>query len=508
MLGEASGDEQHLDVLIVGAGLSGIDAACRLRERHPARSVAILEARDAIGGTWDLFRYPGVRSDSDMHTLGFPFRPWADRRVIADGDRIRDYIVETARVRGIDRRIRFGHRVVSASWSTADARWTVEVERTHGGGTVTLTCGFLYLCPGYYRYDHGHEPAFPDVGRFRGPVVHPQHWPDDLDVAGRRVTVVGSGATAVTLVPALAERGAHVTMLQRSPGYVLSVPSTDPVADALRRRLPSTLAAHLVRAKNLGVATLLYQLSQRLPDRTRGWLQGFAAARLPEGFDVATHFSPDYDPWDQRLCLVPDGDLFRELREGRADIVTGHIATFTPDGLELTDGRMVDADVVVTATGLELQVAGGVTLHVDGRAVDPAATVTYKGVMLTGVPNLALALGYVNASWTLKVDLTSRWVCRLLAHMDRHGHRIAVARPPDDQRREPLIPLSSGYIRRSLHQLPQQGPRSPWRMHQNYLRDLVELRLRPVADHLAFPPTRSPERRVPTAASSDSDTAA
>ena len=501
---------EHVDVLIVGAGLSGIDAASRLRERHPGRRVAVLEARDAIGGTWDLFRYPGVRSDSDMHTLGFPFRPWTGRRVIADGDAIREYIVETARAGGIDRLIRLGHRVRSASWSTGDARWTVEAERTDTDETVTLTCGFLYLCPGYYRYDHGYEPEFPGIERFDGPVIHPQHWPVDVDLAGRRVVVIGSGATAVTLVPALTRLGARVTMLQRSPSYVLSVPSTDLVADALRRRLPPRLAARLVRAKNVGVATLLYQLSRRAPDRMRRWLRDFAAARLPEDFDVATHFSPAYDPWDQRLCLVPDGDLFRELREGRADIVTGHIATFTEHGIELTDCRNVDADVIITATGLSVLVAGGIALRVDGRDVDPAQEVTYKGAMITGVPNMAIALGYVNASWTLKVDLISRWVCRLLTHMDRRGHRIAVPLPPDDPRRVPLIPLSSGYIRRGLHELPRQGPRSPWRMHQDYLRDLLLLRWGPVADHLAFPPatpSRPAASTVPAAVSSDSDTA-
>ncbi len=468
---------EHVDVLIVGAGLSGIGAACRLRLDRPGTSVAVLESRDAIGGTWDLFRYPGVRSDSDMFTLGYAFRPWTAPKAIADGATIRRYIRDTARKHGVDALIRFGHRVEAAAWSTAAARWTVT---TTAG--ATLTCSFLYLCTGYYRYDEGYTPALPGLAAFEGPVVHPQHWPADLDVTGRRVVVIGSGATAVTLVPTLARDAAHVTMLQRSPSYVLSVPARDRLADALRRRLPPRLAYRIVRWKNTRIGGLSYRLSRRAPRLMRALLRRGARARLPAGYAVDTHFAPRYDPWDQRLCLAPDGDLFAAIASGRASVVTDTIAGFAPGAVRLGSGGSLPADVVVTATGLNLLALGGIRLTVDGAEVDVPRTVAYKGMMLSGVPNLALALGYTNASWTLKADLVAEYVVRLLDHLDSTGRRIATPVAPPDGPREPLIDLHSGYVLRSLDQLPRQGARAPWRLHQNYPRDVRLLRHGPVAD--------------------------
>jgi monooxygenase len=467
---------EHVDVLIVGAGLSGIGAACHLRRECPGTTFAILESRDAIGGTWDLFRYPGVRSDSDMFTLGYLFRPWTDAKAIADGATIRRYIQDTAREYRVHEAIRFHHRVVAADWSSAEARWTVTAERSDTGETVRLTCRWLSACSGYYRYDEGFRPRFPGEERFRGTVVHPQHWPEDLDYAGQRVVVIGSGATAVTLVPSLAERAAHVTMVQRTPSYVVSLPGRDPLAQRLRRRLSPERVFRVVRWKNVLISTLIYQLSRRRPEVMKALVRKGMVRQLPSGYDVAAHFTPPYEPWDQRLCLVPDGDLFTALSSDRAEIVTDRIATFTEDGIELASGRTVAADVVVTATGLNLLPIGGMRLSVDGTPVDLARTVAYKGMMLSGVPNFDMVIGYTNASWTLKADLVNSYVCRLLRHLDAHGYVSATPVAPADGGTSPLLDLSSGYVRRSLAQLPRQGTRPPWRLHQNYFRDLRIMR--------------------------------
>ncbi|MCW2951458.1 MAG: flavin-binding family monooxygenase [Conexibacter sp.] len=468
---------EHLDVLIVGAGLSGIGAARHLQDDCPGKSFAILEGRGASGGTWDLFRYPGIRSDSDMFTLGYAFRPWEEAKAIADGPTILRYIRDTAREHGIDRRIRFGHRVLRAAWSSTEARWTVEVERTDSGETLELTCGFLFGNTGYYRYDEGYTPDFEGTDRFAGQIVHPQHWPEDLDCTGKRVVVIGSGATAVTLLPALAERAAHVTMLQRSPSYVLSLPARDPVADLLRRALPARVAYPIVRWKNVLLSTLVFQLSRRAPRLMKALIRKGVEKQLPPGYDVDTHFAPRYDPWDQRLCLVPDGDLFTAIRSGRASVVTDRIETFTERGLRLASGAELEAEVVVTATGLNLLVLGGMKIAVDGREIDLSETVGYKGMMFSGVPNLAVTLGYTNASWTLKGDLVSDYVCRLLNHMDARGYRQCTPRAPDPSLpTQPFIDLASGYVLRSLDALPKQGVATPWRLHQNYLRDVVMLK--------------------------------
>jgi len=472
---------EHVDVLIIGAGLSGIGAAHHIQSAFPDRSYAILEARDTIGGTWDLFRYPGVRSDSDMHTLGYRFRPWTQAKAIADGPAILRYIRDTAADAGIDKRIRFGHKVTGAQWSTVDARWTVHA--VHDGAAVTLTAGFLYACTGYYRYDTGHEPEFVGIERFQGTVVHPQRWPEDLDHTGKRVVVIGSGATAVTLVPALADRAAHVTMLQRSPTYVLSVPAEDPVANGLRRMLGARRAYPIVRWKNITISTLLYQLSRRRPRMVRSLLRRAAIRQLPDGYAVDTHFQPRYQPWDQRLCLVPDGDLFTAISAGRASIVTDRIARFTGTGLRLESGAHLDADIVVTATGLRLLAIGGIELAVDGRPVSLPQTMAYKGMMLSGVPNFAFTIGYTNASWTLKADLVSGYVVRLLRYLDAHGYDQCVPTNDDPTvASRPLLDFQAGYVLRSLDELPKAGSRKPWRLGMSYAHDLVKLRYGAIED--------------------------
>jgi len=468
---------QHLDVLIVGAGLSGIGAAWHLQDGHPGKSYAILEARGDLGGTWDLFRYPGVRSDSDMHTLGYRFRPWTRSKTITDGASILDYVRQTARDHGIDRKIRFHHRVIRAEWSTPESRWTVEAERSDTGETVRLTCDFLWTCSGYYRYDEGYTPEFPSAERFAGRIVHPQHWPDDLDYAGKRVVVIGSGATAVTLVPAMAERAAKVTMLQRSPTYIASLPAEDPVAKVLRRVLPNRAVYSIVRWKNVLLQTVVYQVSRRRPEALKRLIRRGVERALPPGYDVDTHFTPRYDPWDQRLCLVPDGDLFEAISAGRADVVTDRIESFTEGGIRLESGAELEADVIVSATGLNLLFLGGIELTVDGREVDVPAAMTYKGMMLSGVPNFAFTIGYTNASWTLKADLTSEYVCRLLAHMEAHGHRQCLPAVTDSSVvEEPLLEFTSGYVLRSIHRFPKQGSKEPWRLRQNYVFDIRTIR--------------------------------
>ena len=486
---------EHVDVLVVGAGLSGIGAACHLRIECPDRTFAVLESRDAIGGTWDLFRYPGIRSDSDMFTLGYSFRPWTDPKAIADGDAIRTYVQQTAAEYGVAGKVRFHHKVVRAEWSTQDAVWTVEAERTDTGETVTLTCSFLSVCSGYYRYDEGYTPHFDGTERFTGRVVHPQHWPDDLDYEGKRVVVIGSGATAVTLVPAMADRAAHVTMLQRSPSYVTALPARDPLADVARRRLPSRVVYPMVRWKNVLISIASFQLSRRRPALMKALLRKGAQRHLPAGYDVDTHFAPTYDPWDQRLCIVPDGDLFKAIRRGRASIVTDRIETFTEKGLRLASGEELEADVIVTATGLNLLAIGGMTLAVDGRQVELSETLAYKGMMLSGVPNFSLTLGYTNASWTLKADLVAHYVCRLLNHMDEHGFDVVEPVMPelvDHDELEPIVDLKSGYVLRSVGVLPKQGPAAPWRLFQNYIRDVRLMRRGPLDDEVRF--SRSPRK--------------
>jgi monooxygenase len=467
----SSSAAEHTDVLIVGAGLSGIGAACHLQTDLPDVSYAIVEARAASGGTWDLFRFPGVRSDSDMFTLGFPFRPWLQGKAIAGGADILAYLRETAAEYGIDSKISYQAKVISADWSAASARWTVTVQDTRTGATSERTCGFLYLCSGYYSYDRGYTPDWPGLDTFGGTLVHPQEWPDDLDLAGQRVVLIGSGATAATILPAIGGTAASVTMLQRSPSYVMSMPNTDPVADLLRKLLPARAAYRAIRWKNARTATLIYELCRKYPDRARGVLQKGAARQLPDGYDVGTHFTPAYQPWDQRMCLVPDGDFFAAIKSGQASVVTDHIQEFNQAGIALRSGAQLDADVIITATGLNLLPLGGIGISLDGEPVAVPERVAYQGMMLEGVPNLAFAIGYTNASWTLKVDLVAGYVVRVLRQMQSGGYAVVTPQVTGSMAKSPFIDMSSGYFARSRATLPLQGDRAPWRLRQHYFKD-------------------------------------
>lgn len=473
--------QEHLDVLVVGAGLSGIAAAYYLQTRCPRKTFAILEGRDAIGGTWDLFRYPGVRSDSDMFTLGYKFHPWKDPKAIADGPSILSYIRETAAEYGIDRKIRFGHRVCGASWSSEQAMWTVEVQ--HEGKITQLTCNFLFMCTGYYDYDAGYLPDWDGMETFKGHIIHPQKWQHDVDYTDKRVVVIGSGATAVTLVPAMAEKAAHVTMLQRSPTYVVSMPAHDNVAGFLRRVLPGRMAYSIARWKSILMTMYFYYFSRWFPETVKRMIVRMVQQELGTDYDVEKHFTPDYNPWDQRLCLVPDSDLFKSIKSGKASVVTDHIETFTETGIRLRSGEELEADIVVTATGLVLTLMKGVQLVVDGEPVDFSKTLSYKGMMYSDIPNLASAFGYTNASWTLKCELTAEYVCRLLNYMDEHGYVQCTPRRQDAKiTAVPVVNFTSGYVQRAIDSLPHQGSKRPWKLYQNYILDLFSLKLGSVKD--------------------------
>lgn len=477
---------EYFDVVIVGAGLSGVGAACHLQDKCPGKRYAILEGREALGGTWDLFRYPGIRSDSDMHTLGYNFKPWLDSRAIADGPAILEYVRETAAEHGVDKHIRYRHRVVRASWSGDRALWDIEAVRTDTNETVHLQCNFILMCAGYYRYDKGYTPAFEGRDRFAGDIIHPQHWPQDLDYRGKRVVIIGSGATAMTLIPEMAKEAGHVVMLQRSPTYVISQPDTDIVANALRRVLPPKIAYAITRWKNIGIQQWLYGQTRKRPERVKRLLLRWVRKELGEDYDVERHFTPTYNPWDQRLCLVPNSDLFVAIRSGKASVVTDTIDTFTEKGILLESGTELEADIIVTATGLDLLVLGGVQFVVDGEAVDFADRFTYKGIMSSDVPNLISTFGYINASWTLRADLTAEFLCRVLNHMDATGTRQCTPRlraeDRDMQKRPWIVGFSSGYIQRVLGRLPKQGDHLPWTNPQNYRRDKKMFREGPVED--------------------------
>jgi cation diffusion facilitator CzcD-associated flavoprotein CzcO len=473
-------EPEHFDVLVVGAGLSGVAAGYHLQDKCPGKSYVILESRDAIGGTWDLFRYPGIRSDSDMYTLGFNFRPWRNAKAIADGPSILEYVRDTARENGIDRKVRFHHRVTRAEWSSRNARWTVEAQ--HSDEILHFSCNFLFMCSGYYDYANGYKPEFPDAGSFAGKLIHPQHWPENLDYEGKRVVVIGSGATAVTLAPAMAEKAAHVMMLQRSPTYMVSRPSEDALANSLRQKLPPMLAYQLTRWKNVLLGMWFFRLARRKPEKVKAGIINLVSKQLGPDYDVGTHFTPRYNPWDQRLCLVPDGDLFREINAGRMSIVTDHVERFTLRGIKLKSGQELAADIIVTATGLQMKLFSGLNVSVDGAPTDLAKTMSYKGMMFSGVPNFAGAFGYTNASWTLKADLTCEYVCRLLRYMDRHGYRRCMPQRDPSVTEVPWLNFTSGYVQRAINQLPRQGSKKPWKLYQNYARDLMALRFGSVKD--------------------------
>lgn len=474
---------EHYDVLIVGAGLSGIGAGHHLQDKCPNRSYVILEGREAIGGTWDLFRYPGIRSDSDMYTLGYSFKPWKAAKSIADGPSILSYINETATEDGIDQHVRFNHRVKRASWSSDDARWTVEAEVGPDKTLARFTCNFLFNCTGYYNYDEGYTPDFEGMDDFNGQIIHPQKWPEDLDYSDKKVVVIGSGATAVTLVPSMADKAAHVTMLQRSPTYVMSLPYKDVIGNALRRILPGKLAYALTRWKNVLLTIYFYQMCRRRPEMVKKWLRKQLRKALGPDYDLDTHFKPSYNPWDQRLCFVPDGDMFETIRNGKASIVTDHIDRFTRTGIQLKSGQQLEADIIVTATGLNLLALGGMELSVDGQSIKLPETMGYKGMMISDVPNFAIALGYTNASWTLKCDLTCEYVCRLLNYMDARGLDQCTPRINDSSIEPvPFIDLKSGYVERSIDNFPKQGSKAPWKLYQNYAFDIMSLKFGKLED--------------------------
>ena len=477
---------EHYDVVIVGAGLSGVGAAVHLHLKCPSKSYVVLEGRPSIGGTWDLFRYPGVRSDSDMHTLGYSFKPWRDAKAIADGPSILRYVKEAAAEYGVDEHIRYQHLATKASWSSEDATWTVEAKRTASGDTVRFTCNFLFMCAGYYSYRQGHTPEFAGGERFKGTIIHPQQWPEDLDFTGKNVVVIGSGATAMTLVPAMAKDVAHIVMLQRSPTYVVSRPDKDVIANFLRKILPDHWAYAMTRWKNVALQQFMYRRTRTQPEKVKQRLLDMVRKELGPEYDVATHFTPSYNPWDQRLCLVPNSDLFAAIRSGKASIVTDRIERFTERGIALASGQHLDADIIVTATGLNLVVLGEMQFSVDGEPVDFARTWTYKGMMYSGVPNLVCTFGYINASWTLRADLTSEYVCRLINRMDETGTRqvtpILRANDTDMPVRPWIDQFSSGYMQRMMHRFPKQGDREPWINPQDYTRDKKMIRLAPLED--------------------------
>ena len=487
---------EQVDTLIVGAGLSGIGSAVHLRQGLPQQSVLILEARERLGGTWDLFRYPGIRSDSDMHTLGYSFKPWTGAKAIADGPSILRYVQETAQEFGVLPLIRFGHQVLSANWDSAAARWQLAVKRLADDRVLQVQCRFLLMCSGYYNYAHGYTPALPGMDSFKGPVVHPQHWPQGLDYRGRQVVVIGSGATAMTLVPEMAKLAGNVTLLQRSPTYVVSRPSRDAIADGLRRVLPAKIAYALTRWKNVLTGLFYFTLARRHPDLAKTRILQGAAQALPAGYPLDPHFTPTYKPWDQRICLLPDADLFGAISQGRARMVTDTIEMIEPQGIRLHSGEFLQADVIVTATGLDLLGFGGMQIAVDGRPLEVAKCLSYKGMMLNGVPNFAYVFGYTNASWTLKSDLTGQYVLRLLRHMRRKGLGSVMPRLNDATvQPEPWVDFSSGYFQRAMDRFPKQGSKKPWRLYQNYVRDLLALRWSTLEDGvLQFGKARPPSQ--------------
>lgn len=475
----ATVEEDIYDLIIVGAGLSGVGTGYWLQHRCPGKKYVIFEARDSIGGTWDLFRYPGIRSDSDMFTFGYAFRPWKNPKVLADGESIREYITETAKENGIDKNIRFRHKVSKATWSSEEGLWTVHVQ---AGEATTVRSRFLYMCSGYYSYEESYRPVFEGEKDFKGKIVIPQFWPEDLDYSGKNVVIIGSGATAVTLVPTMAETANHVTMLQRSPTYILPLSNRDKLYKGLKKLLPDNWAYKLTRWKNLMVSMAFYRVVRRFPNKTKSVIKKLVKKQLGSDYAVEKHFNPKYNPWDQRLCIVPDGDLFKAIRKGKASVVTDHIAHFTDKGIHLRSGQDLYADIIVLATGLKLRLLGGAKLEVDGKPVNINDVMMYKGMMLSEVPNFAMAFGYTNASWTLKTDLTANYICKLFKYMDRHGYTTVVPHKEEDVKPEPLLDFESGYIKRANHILPQQGSRRPWRVYQNYFQDMLTIRYGKIDD--------------------------
>ncbi len=479
---DTSQQDEYFDVLIIGAGLSGIGAAVHLQKDSPTKSYAILEGRNAIGGTWDLFRYPGVRSDSDMYTLGYNFKPWTSPKGIAEGKDIREYIYQAAQEHDIEKNIRFGHKVLSASWSSETARWTVEIQLTCSGEIRHYQCNFMLCCTGYYNYDQGYQPDFKGSENFKGDIIHPQKWDENYDYSGKKVVVIGSGATAVTLVPAMSDKAAHVTMLQRSPSYIMALPQDDPMVNLLRKFLPETWVYRITRTRNIAFTSMMYNYCKKFPNSARYLIQKLVKKEVGDDVDMK-HFTPTYNPWDERLCAVPDGDLFKALANGKASIVTDHIDHFTENGIQLTGGETLPADIIITATGLEVQLFGKMKLIIDGQPFDAHEKMVYRGVLLEDLPNAGMVFGYTNASWTLKADLISEWVCRLLNHMDTIGKQVVMPHNFDSRvEHRPFVDMQSGYVQRAMDKAPQQGSKLPWKLYQNYALDLATLRFGKIDD--------------------------
>ncbi len=474
---------QHFDVLIVGAGISGIGAACHLSRECPNKRVGIIERRKSMGGTWDLFNYPGIRSDSDMYTFGYNFRPWTSPQTLADGPAIKQYVMDTARENGVDKKIHYGLKVTGAQWSSQAQQWTIETLREEDGKTASYTTNFLMICTGYYNYDKGYKPDFPGEKDFEGLVIHPQHWPENLDYSGKKVVIIGSGATAVTLLPAMADKTAHITMLQRSPTYMASLPAVDPMASRLMGILPDMMVYRIMRARNIALQRWSFVASRKFPKQARDLLLRLARRQLGKEVDMR-HFTPSYDPWDERICAMPNGDFFKAVRGGRASVVTDRIKTFTREGILLESGQELKADIIVSATGLNLQFLGGMKLVIDGKVRVPKESMLYKSVLLEGVPNAAIVIGYTNASWTLRADLAAEYLCRLLNHMDKKGYAVATPIDHEGCRSDETImgSLKSGYVRRAANEMPHQGKHGPWKLTHDYYRDIPMLRKDPIED--------------------------
>jgi cation diffusion facilitator CzcD-associated flavoprotein CzcO len=480
-----SSEPEYSDVLIIGAGISGIGAAYRIHERNPGLRYTILERRARVGGTWDLFRYPGIRSDSDIYTLCFPWEPWTRPEMIADGEQIWQYLDDTARKHAIDKHIQFNTYVRSADWDSNTDTWTVQTEQN--GNPKIYRSRFLFFGTGYYNYDEPYRPEFPGIEEFEGEVVHPQHWPQDLDYTGKRIVVIGSGATAVSLIPSLTDKAASVTMLQRTPSYMISATKVEPTALAIRKVLPPKVAHWIVRWRNAIIGALLWLIARRAPEFSKRMLRRIAERNLPEGYDIDTHFNPPYNPWDQRLCFIIGADLYKEIAQGRVEMVTDHIDHMDADGIVLKSGRRIDADVIVTATGLQLQSLGGATISVDGEKIDPHERFLYRRHMLEDVPNAAWCVGYTNASWTLGADLTAQSFAKLLAHMTSHGYTHAYPHLGNvNMPEQPAFNLESGYVKRGLHALPKSGTRRPWVISHNFVRDALGHRFAAADESMVF----------------------
>jgi cation diffusion facilitator CzcD-associated flavoprotein CzcO len=473
----------EVDVLIIGAGISGIGAAYHLQKHCPNQSYAIIEARSAVGGTWDLFSYPGIRSDSDMFTFGFNFKPWRSPKTISPGEDIKNYISEAATENGINKHIVFEHKVVSANWDSTTAKWYTKIQNLQTGDCCQYISGFFFSCAGYYNYEKGYTPEFNGIESFTGDVIHPQFWPQNLDYTAKNVVVIGSGATAVTLVPAMAATAGHVTMLQRSPTYIASGPEKDIFANVMRRYLPAKLAYSLSRWRKILLGMFMYSIARRRPESVKKVIRDGIIDVLGKDYPVDKHFKPNYQPWDQRACLAPDGDLFNAIKNGSASVVTDHIDTFTATGITLQSGEELAADIIITATGLNLAILGSYEISVDNKPFNAADSYCYKGMMLSGLPNFAFSMGYTNASWTLKSDLVGQYVCRLINHMHKHQHHYCQpVLPINGMESEPFINFTSGYITRSLDQMPKQGRDKPWKLNQNYILDRMSLSYTSVVD--------------------------